>query len=105
MVSLHHQMRACDAILARMQEMLLGFQADLGGISDEIKNLQDESEDMTVKLRNRRDAEGRLKSFLDNVVLPPDLATCICGGEVNDAYLEYVVMLNSKLTYVSQVRG
>ena len=76
-----------------------------GAYCDEIKNLQDESEDMTVKLRNRRDAEGRLKSFLDNVVLPPDLATCICGGEVNDAYLEYVVMLNSKLTYVSQVRG
>jgi len=34
------QIQGCDAILARMQEMLLGFQADLGGISDEIKHLQ-----------------------------------------------------------------
>ncbi|CBN77348.1 conserved unknown protein [Ectocarpus siliculosus] len=39
-LSLHQQIQGCDAILARMQEMLLGFQADLGGISDEIKHLQ-----------------------------------------------------------------
>ena len=32
----------CDAILAKMQEMLLGFQADLGVVSEEIRGLQTE---------------------------------------------------------------
>ena len=41
----------CDNILAGMQEMLLGFQADLSGISDEIKHLQEESMTMGVKVR------------------------------------------------------
>ena len=52
-VDLHKQMQDCDAVLARMQEMLLGFQADLGGISEEIKHLQDESLSMSIRLRNR----------------------------------------------------
>ena len=52
-VDLHKQMQECDAVLARMQEMLLGFQADLGGISEEIKHLQDESLSMSIRLRNR----------------------------------------------------
>ena len=43
----------CDVTLSSMQEMLLGFQADLGGISEEIKSLQEESMSMNVKLRNR----------------------------------------------------
>lgn len=52
-VDLHRQMQECDAVLGRMQEMLLGFQADLGGISEEIKHLQDESLSMSIRLRNR----------------------------------------------------
>ena len=39
-VDLHKQMQECDAVLARTQDTLLGFQSDLGGISEEIKHLQ-----------------------------------------------------------------
>lgn len=81
-VDLHNQMQSCDAILKRMQEMLLGFQADLVGISDEIKHLQEESLSMNVKLRNRRAVEGSLKGFLEQVVLPPAMVSSICGNEV-----------------------
>ena len=56
---------------------------------------------MNVKLRNRRAVEAGLKGFLENVVIPPAMVTSICGGEVNDAYLEYVVMLNSRLHYAT----
>jgi hypothetical protein len=38
--------------------------ADLVGISDEIKHLQEESLTMNVKLRNRRTVEAGLKGFL-----------------------------------------
>lgn len=101
-VDLHNQMQSCDAILARMQEMLLGFQADLGGISDEIKHLQSESLSMNVKLRNRRAVETELCGFLENIVMPPDMVESICTAEVNDAYLEFVVTLNSRLSFAQE---
>lgn len=101
-LALHQQIQGCDAILARMQEMLLGFQADLGGISDEIKHLQDESISMNIKLKNLRSAEEDLGKFLGNIVVTSELATSICGDEVNDAYLEYVIQLNSKIKYIGQ---
>ncbi|GLD95224.1 hypothetical protein PINS_up003866 [Pythium insidiosum] len=83
-VELHDQVQECDNVLAKMQEMLLGFQADLGGISDEIRHLQDESIGMNVRLKNRRDAEDRLKLYLDQIALPPALVTTIDDAEVND---------------------
>ena len=103
-VALHAQIQSCDMILARMQEMLLGFQADLGGISEEIRHLQEESRSMSIKLQNRRDVEAQLQKFLDKMVLPPDMVATLTGKEVNDAYMEYIVNLNSKLTYVTQAR-
>jgi hypothetical protein len=39
-VELYSDMLQCDSVLARMEEMLHGFQADLGEISSEIRNLQ-----------------------------------------------------------------
>ena len=65
-VDLHKQMQECDAVLARMQEMLLGFQADLGGISEEIKHLQDESLSMSIRLRNRLvSSRPKLENVID----------------------------------------
>ncbi|KAJ0412752.1 hypothetical protein ATCC90586_002382 [Pythium insidiosum] len=103
-VELHDQVQECDNVLAKMQEMLLGFQADLGGISDEIRHLQDESIGMNVRLKNRRDAEDRLKLYLDQIALPPALVTTIDDAEVNDAYLHALVALNAKLRYAA-LRG
>lgn len=52
---------SCDGILAKMQSVLRGFQADLGDISDEIKHLQDESATLSVRLHNRRAVEGQMR--------------------------------------------
>jgi vacuolar protein sorting-associated protein 52 len=100
-VELHDQVQECDNILAKMQEMLLGFQADLGGISDEIRQLQDESIGMNVKLKNRKETEDQLKQYLDNVVLAPSLVKTIDEGDVTDAYLHALVALNGKLKYAA----
>uniref|UniRef100_K3WUL5 Vacuolar protein sorting-associated protein 52 A n=1 Tax=Globisporangium ultimum (strain ATCC 200006 / CBS 805.95 / DAOM BR144) TaxID=431595 RepID=K3WUL5_GLOUD len=100
-VELHDQVQECDNILAKMQEMLLGFQADLGGISDEIRHLQDESIGMNVRLKNRRETEDQLKSYLDQVALAPSLVTTIDDAEVNDVYLHTLVTLNGKLKYAA----
>ena len=37
-----------------MENMLLGFQADLGSISSEISSLQQDSIKMNIKLKNRQ---------------------------------------------------
>ena len=67
------QISSCDSILATMEQMLGKFQADLGNISSEIRALQEQSQSMSVRLRNRKAAEAKLGSFLDNLALPPSL--------------------------------
>ena len=101
-VDLHKQMQECDAVLARMQDMLLGFQSDLGGISEEIKHLQDESLSMSIRLKNRKAAEDRLHKFIDNSSVSPEMAANIAGSSVNDAFLDAVVNLSKKLKYLQQ---
>jgi hypothetical protein len=101
-LELHKQMQDCDGVLARMQEMLLGFQADLSGISEEIKFLQDQSLSMNVKLRNRRAAEVRLNKFLEHVILPPDVTSRMT--EINEDFVEIVTSLTAKIQYLSKVR-
>lgn len=100
-VALHDEVQQCDNVLARMQEMLLGFQADLGGISDEIRHLQDESIGMNVRLRNRRAAEEQLQRYLAHVALAPSLVATIDAEDVNDAFLHALVALNAKLQYAA----
>jgi len=100
---LHRQMQECDAVLARMQDMLLGFQADLGGISEEIKHLQDESLSMSIRLKNRKAAEERLRKFIDNSSVSPDMAASIGSPTVNDAFLDAVLNLSKKLKYLQQL--
>ena len=99
-VDLHKQMQDCDAVLARMQDMLLGFQADLGGISEEIKHLQDESMSMSVRLKNRKAAEDMLSDFIDRSSLPIELIEAIASSDVNDDFLKAVVTLTDKLKYL-----
>ncbi len=98
---LHKQIEECDSVLARMQDMLMGFQADLGGISEEIRHLQDESLSMNIRLKNRRAAETLLKEFLDKASINADLAVSVTNGPVNEEFLECVVDMTKKLKFLS----
>jgi len=102
LAGLHTQIRQCDGVLDGMESMLRGFQGDLANISAQIKYLQDESYSMNIKLRNRKSAETQLSGFIDNLVVPPQLVYNISEGEVNEAYLEYVLELNKKTTFARQ---
>jgi hypothetical protein len=80
----------------------LGFQADLGGISEEIKHLQDESLSMSIRLKNRRAAEDTIHRFLENASINATMTEHIVSPEVNEAFLEAVVSLSSKLKFLQQ---
>lgn len=71
-------MLECDRVLGRMEEMLHGFQADLGEISSEIKHLQEDSLTMSIKLKNRRAVEEKLHLFLEKANISPQ----VCLKEV-----------------------
>lgn len=79
MAELHTQITECEGILSTMQTMLQGFQSNLGGISNEIKHLQDRSLEMNIQLRNRKAVAEKLQLFLDKVAVDEPLIVLICS--------------------------
>ncbi|KAI8822052.1 Sac2 family-domain-containing protein [Fimicolochytrium jonesii] len=104
-VDLHRQIQACDEILQRMESLMHGFQSDLGNISAEIQILQDQSQSMNVRLKNRTSMQTILNSVLDGVLVSPDLIRKISEGEVNEFFLQHLADLNKKMAYVKSQQG
>ncbi|XP_042064586.1 vacuolar protein sorting-associated protein 52 A-like [Salvia splendens] len=100
LVSLHDQIHECDTILSQMENLLSGFQAEIGSISSDIKILQEKSMDMGLKLKNRKAAESKLSKFVEEIIVPPRLIDIIVDGEVNEDYMKTLEILNKKLKFV-----
>ncbi|CAJ1963114.1 unnamed protein product [Cylindrotheca closterium] len=73
----------CDGVLLGVQEMLLGFQADLGGLSGDIRQLQETSKRLGIQLHNRKAAAIGMREFLGRIVLSPRLCETITKGAIN----------------------
>jgi hypothetical protein len=99
---LHREMEDSDRVLGRMEEMLHGFQADLGEISSEIKHLQEDSLSMSIKLKNRRNVEDRLHAFLEKANISPAVMSHIMSPVVNEPFLDAVTLLGKRLMYLEQ---
>lgn len=83
-----------------MEKMLGKFQTDLGQVSEEIRQLQSQSQTMSIKLKNRRAAEEKLGAFIERLAVPNDLIHGIMEAEVNEDYLEHLLALRHKVTFV-----
>ena len=80
-----------QSVLASLHEMLLGFQADLGGLSGDIRSLQQKSRQLDVQLNNRRLAKEGLEVFLAKIVVAPNLfETLVNGTVIHPQYLQAV---------------
>lgn len=86
--ALRQDLNDCQSVLRQLEEMLLGFQADLGGLSVEIRQLQEKSQTLDVQLKNRKEAEQGLREFLEHIVLAPSVIHCIAAGRVNPTFLQ-----------------
>ena len=64
---LHMQIRSCDELLEGMENSLSGFQADLGKVCTEIKGLQQQASQLSVKARNRKDVNARLAAMVESI--------------------------------------
>ncbi|KAL0404739.1 UNVERIFIED_CONTAM: Vacuolar protein sorting-associated protein 52 A [Sesamum radiatum] len=100
LVSLHDQIHDCDTILAQMEKLLSGFQAEIGSISSDIKVLQEKSMDMGLKLKNRKAAESKLAKFVEDIIIPPRMIDIIVDEEVNEEYMRTLEILSKKLKFV-----
>jgi hypothetical protein len=100
LAQLHMQIRSCDEQLEGMEHVLAGFQAGLGKVCEEIKALQQRASDLSVKGRNRKDANARLAALVDRMAVSPLLIYTITEAEVNEAYIEHVLSLKKKLQSV-----
>jgi len=54
---------------------------------------------MSIKLRNRKAAEAQLGQFVEDMSLPPKLVGAIVDGEVNETYMQSLILLHSKLEF------
>ncbi|XP_071501789.1 vacuolar protein sorting-associated protein 52 homolog [Diadema antillarum] len=101
--SLHNQITACDTILERMEQMLNGFQLDLGSLSAEIQTLQEQSIAMNVKLKNRQAVRGELSQFVDEMAVNERMINIILDVPVTDRqFLEQLHELNHKIRFVKE---
>jgi vacuolar protein sorting-associated protein 52 len=88
--NLAKELEHCDGILLGLQEMLLGFQADLGGLSGDIRQLQETSKTLGVQLHNRKAAALGLRDFLGRIILSPQLVNTIVKGPINTDFQQAI---------------
>ncbi|VDO99936.1 unnamed protein product [Heligmosomoides polygyrus] len=101
LTDLHNQILACDQVFERLEKMLLGFQGDLGTISEDMKRLQDQSVSINQELENRQKVRGELSQFVDDIIVPQNMIKYENFTDVNDrTFLEQLHELQHKITFV-----
>lgn len=88
--SLCTELERADGILLGLQELLLGFQADLGGLSGDIRQMQETSKRLGIQLQNRKSAAMGLRAFLGRIILSPSLVEAISKGPVNSNFQQAI---------------
>ena len=88
--SLCSELEHADGVLLGLQELLLGFQADLGGLSGDIRQLQETSKRLGIQLQNRKSAAMGLRAFLGRIILNPSLVEAIRSGPVNSNFQQAI---------------
>ena len=81
LLTLYRETSLCDSILAEMESTLGNFGTNLRGVSDDIRQLQSKSEELSTQLKSRVDTQEKLTSFVEAVVLSPDLISTIFEEE------------------------
>ncbi|OMJ73292.1 hypothetical protein SteCoe_28041 [Stentor coeruleus] len=96
---LYAELSTSNQILYSLESMLTKFQKDLGNISTEIKSLQEQSQCMSVSLKNRKSLDNQLNTYLGQISLSPTLIDNICNKEVDEEFINYINELREKLTF------
>ncbi|KAK8889167.1 Vacuolar protein sorting-associated protein 52 [Tritrichomonas musculus] len=98
--SLHQEISTCDHALATMEDLLMQFKEALGQITTDIKSLQSKSQELTVKLNNRKEVDKYLHEFTRNVTITPEFQNTIIKSDVGFNYVKFLVELDQKIKFV-----
>lgn len=103
LLSLHKQIKECDDVLGDMEDLLGSFANDLGNISSEIRSIQDQSQEISQKLHNRRSLQSVLSDMVSKLTLQPSLIHSIVEGDMSkEEFSTCLKDLSDKLDFVLQ---
>lgn len=103
---LRAEAKGCEEELGRLEGMLSGFQGKLGQLAGEIKTLQESSMSLSVRLRNRREAERELGKVVEELTAPPELAKEVAKVEpTSDEFGAALRRLGVKLDSLQRARA
>lgn len=100
---LHRQLVNCDSVFERLQQTLNGFQANLGSIGQDMKNLQLQSHHIHQELENRQKVRVELSQFVDDIAVSQTMMKTINEVDANErGFLEALHELHHKITLIIQ---
>ncbi|CDW80276.1 vacuolar protein sorting-associated protein 52 homolog [Stylonychia lemnae] len=98
--TLYHELNKSTSILNKIEKVVDSFQHELGDISNQVSILQEKSQSYNVSLKNRKQLEKTIHSYLSSFLVPQDLIETLCNAEIDHQdYLEKVGHLNSILMH------
>jgi hypothetical protein len=102
LLAMFKNFQEADVILNTLEGSLGGFKDKLSEINSDMKVLQTRSQELTVKLRNRKEFEEELFKLLDSIILAPDFLNDITNKEIDDDFVEKIKRLDDKLVIFQQ---
>lgn len=97
LISMLHNFNEADHILNSLETSLMGFKDKLSGINSEMKLLQVKSNEISIKLKNRKEFEDELFRLLDSVILAPEFLNDLTNREIEDDFIVKLANLDDKL--------
>ncbi|KAH0790873.1 vacuolar protein sorting-associated protein 52 A [Histomonas meleagridis] len=99
---LHDEIASCDNILESMEDLLVQFKRSLGQLSSDMCNLQNQSQEITIKLNNRKALDVCLSEFTRNCCVTREFVDKITNMEVGPAYQQLVQELVTKIQFIQR---
>lgn len=106
LIALHGEIQDCDSVLEAIESLLGRYAKDLATISTDIRVLQEQSQAMNMKLKNRRALKSGLSDFVERVVLLPSLIHAIMEAPpASPEFSSALQQLAAKLAFVAADEG
>ena len=106
LIALHGDIQQCDNVLEAIESLLAQYAKDLATISTDIRILQEQSQAMNMKLKNRRALKTGLSEFVERVVLLPSLIHAIMAAPPTSTdFSSALQQLAAKLACVAADEG
>ncbi len=99
---LYSQLDNPNSCLDRIEKIVGNFQHKLGDIADNVSKLQDRSSNYATQLKNRKDLDHKLHSFLSGILLSPKLIETLLESEIDKEYMAYLDEFNKILANIKK---